>query len=236
MAKVYTRKVFYKFQEELQYSMVCCSSHKKLDGEDVEQYDVTCCRNSKGLISHVIYKGANRRCTCSCQLLESEGLPCRHLLYVLRLNEGDIFPEMYIMKRWTIDIAKEVVFDGEGVELHGDCQKTLFSNWGELHCIFNRWAKKAYSSSEKFELAKQKLLEIEKLVEDVVDDRHHGIQLHHGIQVHPPAQSKTKGSGKRWKSGKELALDHLGKDRLCHGCNQRGVGHDKRTCPAIVSR
>lgn len=24
------------------------------------------------------------------------------------------------------------------------------------------------------------------------------------------------------------------KDRICHGCNLRGVGHGKRTCPAIV--
>ena len=74
------------------------------------------------------------------------------------------------------------------------------------------------------------------MVEDVVDDSPHGIQVHHRIQVHPPAQSKIKGSGKRLKSGKELAVDHMLKDRLCHGCNKRGVGHDKRTCPAIVSQ
>ena len=86
--------------------------------------------------------------------MESEGIPCKHLLYVLRLNEGDIFLEIYIMKRWTIEIATTDVFDGDEVELHGNCNRTSFSNWRELQCVFNQWAKKASSSSEKFELVK----------------------------------------------------------------------------------
>ena len=57
--------------------------------------------------------------------------------------------------------------------------------------------KKVSSSSEKFELAKKKLLEIEKLEKDVVDDPHHRIQIHHRIKVNPPTQSKEKKSSKR---------------------------------------
>ncbi|XXG45971.1 hypothetical protein AAC387_Pa02g0919 [Persea americana] len=42
-----------------------------------------------------------------------------------------------------------------------------------------------------------------------------------------------KGRPKRLKSSRKKAQK---KDRLCRGCNQRGVSHDKRNCPALLNR
>ncbi|KAL9668574.1 hypothetical protein QQ045_006110 [Rhodiola kirilowii] len=51
------------------------------------------------------------------------------------------------------------------------------------------------------------------------------------VLVNNPGISKNKGSGKRVKGPREIALDKLKKpQRLCGYCNDRGT-HDKRTCP-----
>ncbi|XXG53745.1 hypothetical protein AAC387_Pa03g1795 [Persea americana] len=42
-----------------------------------------------------------------------------------------------------------------------------------------------------------------------------------------------QGCPKRLKSSREKAQK---KDRLCRGCSQRGVSHDKRNCPALLNR
>ncbi|XP_074591173.1 catalase isozyme 2-like [Curcuma longa] len=48
--------------------------------------------------------------------------------------------------------------------------------------------------------------------------------------VSDPSLVRTKGCGKRLKSSKEKAV---AKSRLCHGCGNRGVSHDKRNCPLL---
>lgn len=90
---------------------------------------------------------------------------------------------------------------------------------------------------DKFELAKNKLLEIEKLLEDVdegVGHRETTQKSNYVIKVHPLKKSKTKRNDKRWKSEKEIAIEHAVKRGLCHNYNKWGVKHNKRTCPFIL--
>lgn len=50
------------------------------------------------------------------------------------------------------------------------------------------------------------------------------------VEIHPPQISKTKGSGKRIKGGKEVAIEQQGKrTRLCKSCGQYAY-HDSRNC------
>lgn len=55
---------------------------------------------------------------CSCQLYETEGIPCRRILFVIRLEDIEYLPaDHLIMKRWTTDVISEVVFDSNGINL-----------------------------------------------------------------------------------------------------------------------
>lgn len=45
-----------------------------------------------------------------------------------------------------------------------------------------------------------------------------------------PSDVRTKGCGKRLKSSKEKSTS---KTRKCHGCERRGVIHDKCNCPNL---
>ncbi|KAB2607681.1 protein FAR-RED ELONGATED HYPOCOTYL 3-like [Pyrus ussuriensis x Pyrus communis] len=49
-----------------------------------------------------------------------------------------------------------------------------------------------------------------------------------------PDPVKTKGSGKRFKKGKEKGkCKKRVNGNLCHGCGQYGINHDKRNCPKL---
>ncbi|XP_019184816.1 PREDICTED: protein FAR1-RELATED SEQUENCE 5-like [Ipomoea nil] len=58
-----------------------------------------------------------------------------------------------------------------------------------------------------------------------------GVITSSNILVHPPTVAKNKGSGKRFKSAKELAAERAAKStRECKTCHKFD-GHDSRNCP-----
>lgn len=65
------------------------------------------------------------------------------------------------------------------------------------------------------------------------ENKKKGKMLVNESQYRDPLHVVTKGRGKRLKSSKEKAME---KQCLCHGCNQRGVSHNKRNCPGILKR
>ncbi|GJN37266.1 hypothetical protein PR202_gb26199 [Eleusine coracana subsp. coracana] len=50
---------------------------------------------------------------CSCMLFETHGIPCRHIIYVLRAAKQNELPRHYVLKRWTKNCKKEVVYDAD---------------------------------------------------------------------------------------------------------------------------
>nr|GLL41968.1 protein FAR1-RELATED SEQUENCE 5-like [Ipomoea trifida] len=48
------------------------------------------------------------------------------------------------------------------------------------------------------------------------------------VSVLPPKKAKNKGSGKRIKGFKEIAIEESKKERTCKTCNK--PGHDSRNC------
>ncbi|KAG9453778.1 hypothetical protein H6P81_006682 [Aristolochia fimbriata] len=65
----------------------------------------------------------------------SEGIPCRHILAVLRNEYVDHLSEAYIMKKWTEDVWKTVTFDNNGCELREDVSKIKPYNECELQLL-----------------------------------------------------------------------------------------------------
>ncbi|GJM98068.1 hypothetical protein PR202_ga15043 [Eleusine coracana subsp. coracana] len=54
---------------------------------------------------------------CSCMLMETHGIPCRHVIYVLRSIKLNELPSHYVLKRWTKYCNKEIVYDVDGIFL-----------------------------------------------------------------------------------------------------------------------
>lgn len=76
---------------------------------------------------------------CSCKKFEGEGIPCRHILCLLKgLDE---LPSYYIVNRWTKMTASRPIYDLEGNILEGCSQidneeELIRSNWLDfLNCM-----------------------------------------------------------------------------------------------------
>ena len=94
---MFTHEVFDKLREEIIAARdLCCV-------KDIAQCD--------GLKIVTISDGSHKlrvvRCNtttmianCSCKLFESDGIPCRHIILVLRGENQNELPTAYIMKRW----------------------------------------------------------------------------------------------------------------------------------------
>eukprot|EP00268_Persea_americana_P040294 TRINITY_DN3996_c1_g1_i5.p3 TRINITY_DN3996_c1_g1~~TRINITY_DN3996_c1_g1_i5.p3 ORF type:complete len:154 (+),score=22.87 TRINITY_DN3996_c1_g1_i5:1609-2070(+) len=97
MADIYTRNIFYKFQDELFMTM---SVVPLLVNED----DVTANFSMKDLTDEneikrdVLWKKEEKLAYCSCKKFEFEGIPCRHVLSVMRQFCIRYLPEHYILR------------------------------------------------------------------------------------------------------------------------------------------
>lgn len=104
------------------------------------------------------------------------------------------------MRRWILDVTKEVVMKRWILELCAYCDRPSSFHSRALHSIFFRWSRKVYYLEDKFELVKNKHFEILKLMEDTdggVGHRETTQKSNYVIKVHSPKKSKTKGSSKR---------------------------------------
>ena len=88
----------------------------------------------------VIYNPSNHIAHCSCKMFECEGIPCRHILCILKAKLNEL-PQYYILSRWTKMAHSKPIFDMDGNVLEGCSQinhedKLISDNWMEfLTCM-----------------------------------------------------------------------------------------------------
>ncbi len=94
---VYTHAVFSKFQEEVVAARDCCSvvSITQTEGEKFVIISDGSRRERE-----VRWCSQNMFASCSCKLFEGKGIPCWHIILVLRGEKLDELPMAYILKRW----------------------------------------------------------------------------------------------------------------------------------------
>jgi len=64
---------------------------------------------------------------CSCMLFETHGIPCCHIIHVLRGERLNELPSQYILQRWTKKCKRESVVDeyGHMLEENGNSSSEL---------------------------------------------------------------------------------------------------------------
>ena len=96
-------------------------------------------------------------------MFEFQGIPCRHLLFVLRNIGINDLPAIYILKRWCKYAKKGVVIDNSGKEIivnSHDPKSTLFR---EVRHNSDRLAQLGSTSKENVEL-------MSKLIKKTIDE------------------------------------------------------------------
>ena len=120
-AKIYTYSNFYRFQDEL---WVACMDCEIEDRKAIQEgFSIAIADSSKkgGKTRQVIYNPLDHVAHCSCKMFECEGIPCRHILCVLKAKVHEL-PSYYILNRWTKMASSKPIFDVDGNVLEGCSQ------------------------------------------------------------------------------------------------------------------
>ena len=112
-AKVYTRKMFMKFQEEL----FCSKKYKasKYCEEGVKKIYKVVAHGKESPFYEVSLDIVETKAICTCHMFEFVGIICRHIHVVfVKKYLVHFFPSHYILERWTINAKKRIVHEISG--------------------------------------------------------------------------------------------------------------------------
>ena len=95
--EVFTYEVFETFQKEI----IAARDHCCIQGiAQDEAIKIVSLRGRSHRIREVGCDTTTMIANCSCKLFEKSGVPCRHIIQVLRVENQNELPSYYIMKRW----------------------------------------------------------------------------------------------------------------------------------------
>lgn len=189
----------------------------------------------------MVFRKEDKFATCSCLLFEFKGIPCRHVQAVLKHEMIFTLPKEYIMKRWTRHAREGTNYDKCVVNHMPSSDGSLVARYADLFYWASMVINEACMSEGTHKHAISILSNLKKMCREMnelqltreSDSRRKGKSVYGAIEYREPPQVRTKGRPKRIKSLKEKVQK---KSRLCRGCGKRGVSHDKRNCPALLSR
>ncbi|XP_021762651.1 protein FAR-RED IMPAIRED RESPONSE 1-like [Chenopodium quinoa] len=247
-AVVYNRAIFYDFQEECQATCFSCGveSCSSLYGDGVEFSVIVDDEKRKNF--DVNFDLATYKCNCTCKMFESQGILCRHILFIMKGKSIREIPDLYILNRWRKEVlkkasARNAILDDASKY---DKKKQLVSDvWSKIFICVSLSKQSEDDLSELirtlFSFKEQMLTKNNpENATSLKEVKYANIQVLVGsnevdVNILPPNQCLNKGSdrsSKRLKSAKEIASEEKSKrGKTCRTCGQSGVSHDSRNCP-----
>ncbi|TXG46532.1 hypothetical protein EZV62_027968 [Acer yangbiense] len=162
MSEIYTRKMFYKFQEELWNNLLYTTELVNESG-DCYMYKIKREEECGSRVREIMVEKNQNFASCSCKKFESVGIPCRHILsYLSKMKINSYLPDHYILKRWTQFVKLDIVIDEIGLEINDFSNKSFLLRRSALFELASKVIDHAAHSEEA-----SKILE---------DNLHHALQ------------------------------------------------------------
>ncbi|XP_015873603.2 protein FAR1-RELATED SEQUENCE 5-like [Ziziphus jujuba] len=136
MARVYTRKVFQSFQDEIFESSACIINNLCEDEVSVS-YAVQTFEECSSKSQKLVYNKLSDFVSCSCQQFEYKGIPCRHMLTYFRIKQFLQLPTQYILQRWTKGAKNGPLWEKSGGEIKSFQSRSLMSRHAKLSQLFS---------------------------------------------------------------------------------------------------
>ena len=160
---------------------------------------------------------------CSCMMFESIGIPCCHMVVVMKVEHLEEIPHSCILKRWT-KLAKMYIRSTPVNETNNDMDR--FVRYGSSSSMCNKLSYYASDTSSSFLEAKNEIENLMVRMEELHNSNLKGkkVAADGAIspnQVRDPNIVKTKGN-----PGK--VATNFQKGRQCSRCKR--VGHTIQTC------
>ncbi|RVW18027.1 Protein FAR1-related sequence 5 [Vitis vinifera] len=221
-ATVYTKESFLKFREEMKnaelfFVVGVVSDHS------MRAYTLSKFRHPN-LNWEVQFCPDIVTLKCSCMMFESIGIPCCHMVVVIKVEHLEEIPQSCITKRWT-KLAK--VYTRSVPVNETDNNMDRFVRYGSLSSMCNKLSYFASDTSSSFIEAKNEIQNLTVRMEELYNYNLKGKKIASDgatgtNQVRDPNIVKTKGN-----PGK-VAMN-VQKGRRCSRCKR--VGHTIRKCP-----
>ncbi|KAI5418712.1 protein FAR1-RELATED SEQUENCE 5 [Lathyrus oleraceus] len=239
-SKIYTRKMFRIFQDELVGSQLFITEKVKFSIE-VSTYKVREIYKEKP-IYYVNFHVTSKEANCSCHMFEYSGILCRHVLCVFIKKKVYCLHSQYVLHRWSINAKKEKVKEVtiEGFqEGSSNASDTSLFNSIMVHSLElserGSQSKKHHDiaiQSLQNGIAKLDLLDIEESNKKFVDSTSEDMPKVSDVSIalHDPPLIATKGRPRTLRMKSSLEMVRKGSS-TCSYCMKKG--HTKPKCPNL---
>ncbi|KAL4585699.1 hypothetical protein LXL04_010323 [Taraxacum kok-saghyz] len=135
----YTRKVFDTFQKEWKEATSNLTHETLTKSADESKYRVGQLNIDKKYWRIVTFRSWNQVIvTCSCAKFETDGILCKHTLYVMKKRHVETLPNHYILPRWTLNSRYKVGNRSIGLgEMNNENGVSAFTIW----CVRSNFTK-----------------------------------------------------------------------------------------------
>ncbi|WVZ52587.1 hypothetical protein U9M48_003635 [Paspalum notatum var. saurae] len=151
--------------------------------------------------------------SCSCMLFQTHGIPCRHVIHILRSSNIDELLSIYILKRFRKDCKKEPVISPNGMLLEERTnalanpvlQKLISDTSDKMESLLI----KAKHSLDAMQILRDGVFAIGDRISDMVSakelstirefEEFLGCPIPMQVDIHPPNDIRSKGGIKRIK-------------------------------------
>ncbi|KAH7846695.1 hypothetical protein Vadar_017068 [Vaccinium darrowii] len=229
--EVYTQYIFKLFQDEIVRESALVVANRVDEGEVRRLYYLEHYARREGNWT-VEYNPVDNQIKCCCLMFESFGLPCCHMISVMKCEHLLAIPKSLIMQRWTRRATPRQPTIGQISP-----SMTSMARYGILSSGYNLMSFYASHTHESFEHARQVSHEMtswmrdrwEKVKKLRTSDVGEPSSVGSLFGVGDPVIVKTKGNPRNNAESKGTR-----KARKCQVC--QSIGHDKRTCPKLKAK
>lgn len=156
-AKLYTRIIFMKFQEELVETLAYPATVVDDTGSETLFRVAKFGEDYKG--HSVKFNVFEKKASCSCQMFEFSGIICRHILAVFKVTNVLTLPSHYILKRWTRNAKSGVLLDEHALGLPNDSQDSSAARYDNLQREAIKYVEEGAESESVYNVAMDALRE-----------------------------------------------------------------------------
>ncbi|CAH9095465.1 unnamed protein product [Cuscuta epithymum] len=218
-ANIYTLEMFTEVRKEIELGCALNVVGRIENGDELTLH-LSKYGHPESLVK-VDFDRSNSKFSCACRLYEARGIPCSHIICVLKNENIQDFPSSLICGRWTKTSKTDLISAMSSDEV--DVDVMIFARFGALAASCNRLCKIASKKTEYFDEVRDEILRLTHKLEKLGDQ---GTSHASFVEdIGDPTVVKTKGAPTKKKKG--------GKRRRCSNCNR--VGHVITTCPRIAS-
>ncbi|KAJ1412577.1 Zinc finger, CCHC-type [Sesbania bispinosa] len=215
-AKTYTQEIFKEVKREIEKAGALIVIERRVSGDKLLFKLSEYCNRSKERI--VDYDSPRSIFCCQCRLFESRGIPCSHIICVMKNEHVDHIPRSLVLARWRKSAKRNFMSGVEVQEVSSDVNNS--SQIAALSAAFRRLCNVTEKNRTIFnDLMDGVFNVVEKYEKRVGQESSERSSIK---EVRDPTSVKTKGAPKKKKFCTR-------RKKHCSNCSS--TGHTIRRCP-----